>query len=365
MCASAFLVLFHSDPNILAPKLLSFVPDAVKGILGRPGVSVEHLSQLPSVASCRQGGCYLSIATKEGSITTYHDKHYETGVYVGSTMNSKGGFAERIHGHNHAARKVQAGSFDPRTQTKHYRFIGREGVNSMFLLLALIPLKTPAGKLLSLLLEAIFQAYLNIVADTELVTRWHRPAVARFITHMRSFVDASLPDLAVYGLNAAWSLAQGGFKVPKGIRDQPCALCPPGFSIGSKSCLMYPGDILGPRICYNHWYHTNKFQNPAWIALGPCARCHRKREGTKTPFTMIEGISTCQHCIHRLALRARAGKPPVTVEEDARNHGGCAWCGAEEFEFKGQVFYDMGEDRRCRNCFVYREMYGTERDPEL
>jgi hypothetical protein len=50
--------------------------------------------------------------------------------------------------------------------TKHYGSAGRDNSKSGFFLFAQVPLLNPAGKAISLVIEAILQVYLNVICDT-------------------------------------------------------------------------------------------------------------------------------------------------------------------------------------------------------
>ncbi|KAK3290231.1 uncharacterized protein B0H64DRAFT_436791 [Chaetomium fimeti] len=193
ICVSAFIILFNSDPDILAQRVLAYVPSSVKAILRRANLSPHDLLPLLSAESHRDGGCYINIATG----TTKVDPH--------PPPSASGASATRPR---------------PRTLSVNNN---NNNVDSKFVIIASMPLE--GNRTICLLLEAVFQAYLNIVGDTTAVRQWHRPAVLLFIAKMRADTSIPLPDFSAYGLNAAWSLMQGGFSIPKAIRDQGCKVC--------------------------------------------------------------------------------------------------------------------------------------------
>jgi hypothetical protein len=96
-----------------------------------------------------------------------------------------------------------------------------------------MPLQDPTPHIAAFYLEAMIQACLHVVEETTVVQPWHRPAVYTFIAAIRPSVSTSLPGFSNYGLNRAWSLRQGGFKVPKEIREQSCRIC------GNRNTRMY------------------------------------------------------------------------------------------------------------------------------
>jgi len=179
ICASAFFILIHADPDALARSLLSFIPEEVKSLLGKESLTIEDIftAALPRVELCRDGGCYLYIALKEadsGSIqwTTaeVYGQDFEAGVYAGSSMDSRAGVATRVAAHEYFARKREKGLNLLRDAmlSEHYRFTGRSGVQSQFFLIAQIPYTCTLGKSASLLIEAVIQAYLNLVQQTSI-----------------------------------------------------------------------------------------------------------------------------------------------------------------------------------------------------
>ncbi|KAK4031851.1 hypothetical protein C8A01DRAFT_20994 [Parachaetomium inaequale] len=94
----------------------------------------------------------------------------------------------------------------------------------------------------------------------------------------------------------------------------------------------------------------------AFLAGGPCVRCHKPRGFDKQAFKGQGESSLCLTCYNRLARLKARGTPEPTVEEDAKARAGCANCGLAEWSrARGTLcFHGFGEDRRCDGCFFYR-----------
>ena len=166
-----------SDPSILARKLLSYMSDEVKATLGKLDLSVGDLLSLSLAESCRDGGCYLGVGKKlleEGwaevcspwSMTTVGRKQHEVRVYGASSSNNETGVRTRISQHNNNIHQRLAGVVTTKNPARQYDFMGREVVQNLFVVLASIPSRTADARILSPLLEALVQAYLNIVTPT-------------------------------------------------------------------------------------------------------------------------------------------------------------------------------------------------------
>ncbi len=177
---SAFVFVLLSDPSILARKLLLYMPNEVKATFGKPDLSIDDLLSLPLAECCTDGGCYLGIGKKlseEGwsevyspwSTTTVGGEQHEVGVYGGSSFNKEAGIKTRITQHDYEIRKRLAGVVTSKNGTRKYDFMGRDGVQNLFVVLARIPLRTAEARILSPLLEALVQAYLNLVTPTDKV----------------------------------------------------------------------------------------------------------------------------------------------------------------------------------------------------
>ncbi len=217
---SAFCFLIHSSAAALADSLLCYVPPSVKSVLGRSDISPADLFDLPVIPRAKvstDGGYYLSFSTMSPDAKSRYptavirDETLEAGIYGGSTMN-KIGFPGRIYQHEHCINQRKDGiQTKTNTSGKHYDFAGREDAETCFLLFASIPVDTQ-NRPQAFLLEGLFQAYLDSVCEATFVFRWHRPATSRLISAMRAAVP-TLPttSLGHFGLNAAWSLRQGGF----------------------------------------------------------------------------------------------------------------------------------------------------------
>jgi len=178
---------------------------------------------------------------------------------------------------------------------------------------------------------------------------------------MRSAQSSPLPDFSAQGLNSAWSLRQGGVGLPAEIRNQGCSIC------GNKQAryLANPGDVFGKRLCSPHRMRQQQ-KDPTWLAGGDCVRCHRPRGLTLTWFVGRGSASTCCVCTTVVLKRIRDGELAISVEQDAKDHGGCGWCGEPEWGGQSRHYFsDRGENRRCSRCWHHRASYGTERDPSL
>jgi hypothetical protein len=306
-------------------------------------------------------------------ITAVNGELYQVGSYIGATVSQGGGFRARIQQHDYETRRRLAGIITSRNTSKHYSFVGRHGVKEHNFIVAQMGLQDPKPPLLSFLLEAVLQAYLNVVEEAKDIKMWHRPAVSAFLGTMRASAASTPPDLSQFGLNTAWSLRQGGFKVPKEIKEQPYAVC-----VKREKGNMYletPGDLLGKRLCRYQWDEKRR-ADPVWLANGPCIRCYRPRGFDKAPFTGQGPTSICFKCNVAVYRRLREDGESIQAEdlqelrdsiidEGARERGGCAWCGAKEFGFAGQRFHDLGEARRCEDCFMHRKRHeDLERDPQ-
>jgi hypothetical protein len=143
ICFPAFVLLLHSDPEILARDLLASIPNSTKTVLGKAGLmAVDDLLSLPLVApDLKDGGCYLAIGpTREGRTTvggtatpdypttTLNGRRCEAGVYPGATMNPNGGFSARMKEHRGLMKQKRLGKINKYNSTRHYRFTGRIGV---------------------------------------------------------------------------------------------------------------------------------------------------------------------------------------------------------------------------------------------
>ncbi len=166
----------------------------------------------------------------------------------------------------------------------------------------------PGSKALAFLVEGLIQAYLDLVEEAKFAHNWHRPATSKLITEMRAstaFLPAAA-NLKRLGLNAAWSLRQGGFIVPKEILKQACAVC---GRLKNKMRLERAGDLFGRRLCTTH-YRAQQREDPVWLAGRPCVRCDRPRGYKKTNFTGRGARSVCHQCTKKyIAARRPRGKP--------------------------------------------------------
>jgi hypothetical protein len=129
----------------------------------------------------------------------------------------------------------------------------------------------------------------------------------------------AVPDFRRFGLNAAWSLRQGGFIVPRAIIEQPCAVC---GEKKKKIRLERPGDLFGRRLCKTHGLASQR-QELACGVTDP--------EATRKPTSLAEAQNRHAISAPRLIAAKKAGKPAISVEEDAKNYGGCALCKAPEW----------------------------------
>ncbi len=282
-CHSAFVLLIKSEPEVLARNVLSIIPSPVKSLLGRRNLSVNDLFALPVIPPLsKKIGCYLALSTKEVELDApssvyptilIDGERNEAGVYAGSTSKS---FGSRMDEHQKQADKRHSGIINRVTSSKQYVFRGRDDVRtSTFALACVPPSRKETAKSLSFLVEALMQAYLNLVSPTETITPWHRPATCRFISAMRAASGLEPPDLSQYRLNKAWSLSQGGFLIPKSTRK--CHVCDKHAKLLR---LATAGDMFGKRVCEEHYFEAQR-EDPVWLAGGPCCRCHRPRGNGK------------------------------------------------------------------------------------
>jgi hypothetical protein len=130
------------------------------------------------------------------------------------------------------------------------------------------------------------------------------------------------------------------------------------------------GDLFGKRLCGARWLAAFKTmpKTPNYLAGGQCIRCHRPRDTNEAaPYYGYGPTSRCQSYAKAITLGERNGRPNDT-EEHARQRGGCAYCGVEEWWWTSSPstqFEGFGEARRCKACFSYRLEHGVERDSEL
>jgi hypothetical protein len=89
------------------------------------------------------------------------------GTYVGSSMDRKGGTRARVVTYKRQIHQRRSGVLTIANSSKHYRFAAQPDIKSAFLLIATIPLQ--GNRVINILIEAIYQAYLNIIADTQQV----------------------------------------------------------------------------------------------------------------------------------------------------------------------------------------------------
>jgi hypothetical protein len=160
-------------------------------------------------------------------ITAVNGELYQVGSYIGATVSQGGGFRARIQQHDYETRRRLAGIITSRNTSKHYSFVGRHGVKEHNFIVAQMGLQDPKPPLLSFLLEAVLQAYLNVVEEAKDIKMWHRPAVSAFLGTLRASAASTPPDLSQFGLNTAWSLVKG---VPRYRRKFRNSLTP---SVGS------------------------------------------------------------------------------------------------------------------------------------
>jgi hypothetical protein len=157
---SAFALLIRADPQLFYRELITHIPHRVKALFGRESLTVRDLAELPRADSCRDGGCYLEVATQGNA-------DHNAGVYAGSSAEKKAGISRRVRSHRHSAYRLRTGK-TPRKEerTMHYAFTSRPGVSLSFFVLARMDQKDPKCTPHVRIIEALFQAYLNLVRPT-------------------------------------------------------------------------------------------------------------------------------------------------------------------------------------------------------
>jgi hypothetical protein len=94
-----------------------------------------------------------------------------------------------------------------------------------------------------LILEGLFQVYLNVIVKARSKGNFHTPATSMFTDSMRSTIPGLLEFQRASRLNVSWILQQGNV-VPKEVRNQPC--CKYGKKT-AKMALAVPGGLFGQR----------------------------------------------------------------------------------------------------------------------
>lgn len=349
----AFFILVASYPEILANRVFNTMPEKTQALLGRLGLQLVDLLELPRVSrNSSTWGTYIDIpmyeveALQDTRSIAVAGRHYCAGVYIGSSARKVGGIAARIR--QHAFEGIKRTAPIPVSRTAHYSIVRDNHARMQFRQLSGAPYALDDGaRALSSITEGLLMVYFNTIRPPKKSWALHNDVVMAFIESLRSEIP-DLPDFSPHALNEAWSLKQGwGGKLVPNV----CTVCK---STG-KIHLARLGDVLGPRVCQTHLL-SERAKDPAWLLRGACITCERSRSDPGQFYG--EGpTSLCISCYVRKQTTLNKNSP------EWRALGDCTMCHRPRTR-DGSKFLGSGATSLCYNCLSKRWRIHRKNSPD-
>ncbi|KAK4150800.1 hypothetical protein C8A00DRAFT_36588 [Chaetomidium leptoderma] len=365
-----FEVLLAADPQALSSRVLTFIPDKVKAILGKQSLTINDLTHLPRVAlDSRDYGCYFALSTRRidaadlsaPSPVSTNDKTHEVGPRIRSGRVAR----ERI--------------------TRFYAFSSRQGVTTAFFILASLPRTDAENKSTAYLTEGLMQVYLNVVVKARSFKVQHHPAVSDFIDNMRSSVFGdpkslgfAAPDFSKFALNGAWCLAQGEPAIPshtQGCGNPECSRPEDGTTfVGEgenrrcRACYRYRDDHGGKERPKEQVEWSRKVEVQLSLPQDGCKNPNCLRREGETRFHWHGEDRRCAACYQWRKDHDGEERTKEQVELSLFNEqqsrlpqDGCKKPNCLRPETEPGLFHGWADDRRCVPCHKWRRDKGEER----